>query len=158
MGQGFGINSINDFNRVFEQNLKNIDNGFAGANTSDFENILKDKTQEMTFQNNQIYRTGIEINAGLAEFPNLEMRTLHASSEVQNTLNNFAKGFSDSLNGINQKQKEAERAVETLASGGDISVHEVMIASEKASISMQMGLQLRNKILAAYNELYNVKM
>ena len=49
-------------------------------------------------------------------------------------------------------EKEAETAFETFASGGDISVHEVMIASQKSGLAMQMAIQLRNQMLNAYNE------
>ena len=113
----------------------------------------------------QPLKSGIEINAGYVNIPNLDMglnveqaTKVEAKSEVQKALNHFGESFSDGVKDINAKQMDAEHAVETLASGGDISVHEVMIAAEKANLSMQMGLQLRNKILAAYNELYNVKI
>ncbi len=45
-----------------------------------------------------------------------------------------------------------------MAMGEDVSVHDVMIASEKASLSMGMALQLRNKILSAYTEINNVRV
>ena len=163
LGNNFiGQNSITNFNKVFDQQLQNIDKGFEQASMPDFENILNQKNIEVQMNMNQPLRTGIEINAGAANIPNLDMSLTHTQvepkSEVQKTLNHFGESFSDGIKNINQKQVEAEQAVETLASGGDISVHEVMIAAEKANLSMQMGLQLRNKILTAYNELYNVRI
>ena len=70
-------------------------------------------------------------------------------------------GFYDSLhkaigNGIeqvNDLQRNAERAQEYFASGGDIDVHSVMIASQKAYLGMEMASQLRNKIINAYREI-----
>ena len=157
-----GQNSITDFNKVFAQQLQNIDKGFEQVSVSDFENILNQKNQEVQMNMSQPLRAGIEINAGNVNIPNLDMTAAQSSvqpkSEVQKTLNHFGESFTDGIKNINQKQVEAENAVEALASGEDISVHEVMIAAEKANLSMQMGLQLRNKIITAYNELYNVKI
>ena len=52
----------------------------------------------------------------------------------------------------------AYEAAETFAAGGDISVHDVMIASQKANLTMQMALQMRNRLVTAYNELRNISM
>lgn len=160
-----GQNSIANFNRVFEQQLQNVDKGFEQVMSPDFENILAQKTLEVQSQSMQPLKSGIEINAGAVDIPNLDMslsvtegQKVQPKTDVEKALSHFGESFSDGIRGINQKQTEAEHAVETLAAGGDISVHEVMIAAEKANLSMQMGLQLRNKILAAYNELYNISI
>ncbi len=170
MVQGLGNsfanqNSIANFNKVFDQYLQNIDQSFEQSAVNNFEDILEQKNQEVQLHMSQPLKSGIEINAGYVNIPNLDMglnveqaTKVEAKSEVQKALNHFGESFSDGVKDINAKQMDAEHAVETLASGGDISVHEVMIAAEKANLSMQMGLQLRNKILAAYNELYNVKI
>ena len=52
------------------------------------------------------------------------------------------------------KQKiEADRMREDIAMGGPTSIHEAMIAAEKAELSMQMAIQIRNRILNAYSEI-----
>lgn len=163
LGNNFiGQNSITNFNKVFDKQLQNIDKSFEQTSMLDFENILNQKNLEAQMSMSNPLRTGIEINAGAVNIPNLDMSLTQApvqpKSEVAKTLSHFGESFSDGLKSINNKQLEAEHAVETLASGGDISIHEVMIAAEKANLSMQMGLQLRNKIITAYNELYNVKI
>ena len=161
LGNNFSAqNSIANFNKLFSQHLQQVDNNFAQIQMPDFDNLLNQKTQEM--MSTPPLRTGIEINAGYANIPNLDLSMQEASivsqSSIENALDGFGKSFANGIKSINQQELAAEHAVETLASGGDISVHEVMIASEKANLSMQMGLQLRNKILAAYNELYNVRI
>ena len=59
---------------------------------------------------------------------------------------------------LNTVQKQAETDFETFASGGDISVHDVMISAQKSSLSMQMAIQLRNRVLNAYNELKSISI
>ena len=61
-----------------------------------------------------------------------------------------------SLSELNATQKQAEQDIETFASGGDISIHDVMISSRKSSLAMQMAIQLRNQVINAYNELRNM--
>lgn len=70
--------------------------------------------------------------------------------------NDFQSALSNSMNELNTTQRDAENAIETFATGGDIDVHSVMIASQKASLSMSMALQLRNKALQAYQEIYKM--
>ncbi len=65
---------------------------------------------------------------------------------------------SSSLNAVNNKRLLADAAQEEFAMGGDVSVHDLMIAQEKASLSMQMALQTRNKIIAAYNDIKNMAL
>ena len=48
--------------------------------------------------------------------------------------------------------------METFAAGGDISVHEVMIATQKSTLAMQMAIQLRNQMINAYTEFKNLRV
>ena len=61
--------------------------------------------------------------------------------------------ISSSLNAVNDIKLEANRMQEDIAMGGSTSIHDAMIAAEKASLSMQMAVQVRNRILSAYTEL-----
>ncbi len=64
--------------------------------------------------------------------------------------------FSESLNAVNNARLEADRMQEDLAMGGPTNIHDAMIAAEKASLSMQMAVQVRNRILSAYTEISNM--
>ena len=66
--------------------------------------------------------------------------------------------FSEGIKNLSNVEKDAEHAFETFASGGDISVHDVMIASQKSNLAMQMAIQLRNQMLNAYNEFKNMSV
>lgn len=45
---------------------------------------------------------------------------------------------------------------EAFARGEDVSVHDMMIASEKATLSLQMAMQIRNKMISAYTDIKNM--
>ena len=72
-------------------------------------------------------------------------------------LGNFASkmgnAFTDSLNAVNNLKLEANRMQEDIAMGGSTNIHDAMIAAEKAELSMQMAVQVRNRIVAAYTEI-----
>ena len=87
-----------------------------------------------------------------------EISKKKSNSPVESFADSVGKAFSNGLNDVNASQNAAYEAAETFASGGDISVHEVMIASQKANLTMQMALQLRNRLVNAYNEINNVRV
>ncbi len=73
-----------------------------------------------------------------------------------------AAGFKESLTQtvreIDGLQKEANQAIETMAAGEPKDVHEVMIAMEKAGISLRLMVQVRNKIMTAYEEIMRLQL
>ena len=70
----------------------------------------------------------------------------------------MGNAFANGLNSVDDARKASEKAEEIFAMGGDISVHEVMIAAEKASLSTQMAIQIRNRILNTYTELSQMQL
>ena len=70
----------------------------------------------------------------------------------------MGKSFVSGLNSVDAHRKAADEAKEIFATGGDISVHEVMIAAQKASLSTQMAIQIRNRILNTYTELSQMQL
>jgi flagellar hook-basal body complex protein FliE len=71
-------------------------------------------------------------------------------------------GFSDSLKDaiakVNTVQLEANQAVEQLMTGQSQNVHQTMIALQKADVSFQLMMQVRNKIAAAYEEIQRMQI
>ncbi len=72
------------------------------------------------------------------------------------------KSFADTLNGfvsnVNNLQNSANDAIDKMASGQTADVHEVMVAMEKAKVSFDMLLQIRNKMLDAYKQRMQMQM
>lgn len=65
----------------------------------------------------------------------------------------FASILSDAVQGVNQSNDNAATQVSNLlqGQGGDIS--NVMVAVEKADVSFQLMMQVRNKIVSAYQDI-----
>jgi flagellar hook-basal body complex protein FliE len=64
----------------------------------------------------------------------------------------FGEMLKSSINEVDRLHKEADKAVQDLAAGKGKGIHETMIALEKAEISFQLMMQVRNKIIAAYEQ------
>jgi len=80
------------------------------------------------------------------------------NTDMDNFMSKMGGAFSDGLNSVNNDAVYADKTQEILASGGDISAHEVMIAAEKSNLSLQMALQIRNKLVNAYSEINNMQV
>lgn len=57
------------------------------------------------------------------------------------------------VNEVNAKQVAAGDKVTGLLSGQNVPLHQAMIAMEEASVSFQLMLEVRNKLLEGYQEL-----
>ena len=68
-----------------------------------------------------------------------------------------ASPFSDyvkrSLADVNQKMVESDQAIDDLVTGRNQDIHNTMIAMKKAEISFELVLQIRNKLISAYDEI-----
>jgi flagellar hook-basal body complex protein FliE len=66
--------------------------------------------------------------------------------------------LNEQLNKLNDKQVEADNYINDLISGKDVDLHQVMIATEEARLSLELAVQIRNKIVEAYKELNNMQL
>jgi flagellar hook-basal body complex protein FliE len=73
-------------------------------------------------------------------------------------LDSFGQILGDAITSLNQKDANANNAIVRLAAGEDIELHQVMMAMQEADISMQMALQVRNKIVDAYQEVMRMQV
>lgn len=64
----------------------------------------------------------------------------------------------NSIQEVNSAQKTADAAVEKLATGGEVSPAEVLTAVQKADVAFRMMMQIRNKIVQAYEDVQNVRV
>lgn len=119
-----------------------------------FETIL-DRQKDSVRQKNTAEKA---INNFNGDFENVLSSAEIKQDSAANFLNSFGSAIGGGVKSADQSVKTFERAQEAMAMGENISVHDVMIAAEKANLSMQMTMQLRNKIITAYNEINNVKV
>jgi flagellar hook-basal body complex protein FliE len=74
-----------------------------------------------------------------------------SSGSFENLLGSF-------VGDVNQKQAAASDSVNSLLSGKSSSLHQTMISMEEASISFQLMVEVRNKLLDSYQELMKMQV
>jgi len=128
--QEYNINAINDYNKYLK-----------GQASFEFE------TDPSEFQK------ALEVAAKSAP-----LKDKTDPTGMGSFMANIGQSFGGGLNSVNKMRLEADRMQEDLAMGGPTSIHDAMIAAEKAELSMQMAVQVRNRILNAYTELTQMAM
>jgi flagellar hook-basal body complex protein FliE len=70
----------------------------------------------------------------------------------------FATVLKDALQEVDQLQRKADAAITSFASGDKASLHDTMIAMEQADVSFRLMVQVRNKIVEAYQEIMRIQV
>ncbi len=70
----------------------------------------------------------------------------------------FGEVLEGALGKVNQLQNDAEQASVNLAAGKIQDVSEVVIATEKATVALQLTMQVRNKVVDAYQEIMRMQV
>lgn len=71
----------------------------------------------------------------------------------------FADMLKSSLDSVNQTQQQAQQMGQSFATGNDkVSLSDTMIAMQKANLSFQEAIQVRNKVVAAYTTIMNMQV
>ncbi len=71
----------------------------------------------------------------------------------------FSEVLKSSINQVNQAQVKAEELGKSFAMGDDkVSLSDVMVAGQKANISLQATIQVRNRLVSAYQDIMNMQV
>ena len=82
-----------------------------------------------------------------------------AKKTIQETAKtSFGDVLKDSIKKVGELDKEASQEVEKLVKMESGDIHNTMIAIEKADLSFQMMMQIRNKIISAYEEIMRIQV
>lgn len=76
-------------------------------------------------------------------------------AEAQKQFGQFLK---EALHGVNEAQNNADRLTNQLIHGEPVHLHDVMIAAQKASITLNLALEVRNKVVEAYQEVMRMQI
>lgn len=77
------------------------------------------------------------------------------SADAQQT---FANSLKDAISKVNDQQIQSDTMTEKLINGGNVDLHEVMITSQKASITLNATMEVRNKVIEAYQEIMRMSV
>ena len=153
MSNDFQINTLIETNR-FNNTLLEFNKAFKASNTNSVNNVSDGTNFDEIF--NAMMKEPLQ---GSIQYGTLDLKTNKPNfSNIKNTADTIGSGIKNSLAEVSEINKKADTDLETFASGGDISIHDVMISAQKSNLAMGMAIQLRNQMLNAYNEFKNMSM
>jgi flagellar hook-basal body complex protein FliE len=96
-------------------------------------------------------------------FNSIELTNLNKSTSISPKTHfankNFVSELKTALDHISQIQIQANNEAKAFEMGdANISLNEVMVNMQKSSVSLQFGIQVRNKLVAAYQEIMNMNV
>ncbi len=84
---------------------------------------------------------------------------------INNNVNNVEKDsgtfgsiLKEKLDHVNDLQLKAEDMTQKFIQGDDVELHDMMITTEESKLSLQMAVQVRNKLVEAYQELSRMQL
>lgn len=86
---------------------------------------------------------------------NIGMQSLEKNIDEKKS---FSDVISNAINNVNEKQINADNSIESLIKGDDITMHEVMLSMQESQLSMQLLIEVRNKIVEAYQEINKIQL
>lgn len=84
--------------------------------------------------------------------------SLSSATDATKGGDSFKNLFLEAIDHVNTMQKDADKAVEQLATGGDVNPAEVLTMIQKSDLSFRMMLQIRNKLMQAYQEVKQIQI
>jgi flagellar hook-basal body complex protein FliE len=78
---------------------------------------------------------------------------MDAKAAVGNKGDDFANTLMDVLKEVNETQQQSAGMQQAFMAGQPVEYHDLMIAMEKASTTLQLTMQVRNQLLSAYQEI-----
>ena len=73
-------------------------------------------------------------------------------------LESFGDALFDAVRAVNQVQTEADARAVGVATGEPVELHDVMLAQERAALGLELAVQVRNKLVEAYQEVMRMQI
>ena len=100
------------------------------------------------------------INAVSFMTPTQSVGELNTTNKVTsaNAQQQFADALKEAIANVNEQQNTSDMMTQKLISGGDVDLYEVMVAAQKASITLNTTIEIRNKAVEAYQEIMRMSV
>src|SRR5580692_9043224 len=70
----------------------------------------------------------------------------------------FASALEGAIQSVEQPGQQADKAIQSFLSGDGAELHNVALSVQRASLAFDLGLQVRNKIVSAYQEVMRMQV
>lgn len=89
---------------------------------------------------------------------NLEATKVSSPVTSYEAQQNFAATLKNAIASVNNDQIQSDSLTNKLINGEDVQLHEVMIGAQKASVTLNTTMEIRNKAVEAYQEMMRMQI
>jgi flagellar hook-basal body complex protein FliE len=79
-------------------------------------------------------------------------------SDETGAASSFMGSLKEAISHINDAQSGASQAVDALVTGQTTNIHQAMVALQQADVSFQLMMQVRNKLVSAYEDIQRMQI
>ncbi|MCL6453488.1 MAG: flagellar hook-basal body complex protein FliE [Alicyclobacillus sp.] len=83
---------------------------------------------------------------------------LNRSSGSGSAGGSFAQWLGDAFNQANQLSSQADQMAASFAAGGPVSVDQLMVAEQQATLAVDLVVQVRDRAVSAYQSIMNMQV
>ena len=98
------------------------------------------------------------LNSAISALTPDYQKNHNSSPETSNNRTDFISYLNNVFQEVDDLQKGAADSAKKLVLGGEDYLHNTMIAYEKANLALQLTIEIRNKIVEAYQEIMRMQM
>jgi flagellar hook-basal body complex protein FliE len=100
------------------------------------------------------------INSFPASLPlsSTNQGTIGSANSSSSGADGFGSLVKDAVNSIDKTEKSAEQQIAKAVTGESPDLHQTIIALQSADLKFQLGLQVRNKLIGAYDEIMRMQV
>ncbi|MFO7819976.1 MAG: flagellar hook-basal body complex protein FliE [Halanaerobacter sp.] len=96
--------------------------------------------------------------SGLSNKGITQMTDKIKETDNSNKQDSFSSYLKKSISDVNQLQHQSNQASKDLALGKEDNVHEVMVAAQKAKLSVDLTTKVSNKVVGAYEKIMRMQV
>jgi len=134
----------------------------ATGNTQSMDSLLKDLSSEkvQSASEDEMSRllSGTTSSTDAASSGRSIFAEVSSGTSTATGQDSFVSTLNGFINDVNDKGLAAEQANEDILTGKSDNIHQAMISMQEASISFDLLVQVRNKLVDAYKELSNISV
>lgn len=99
----------------------------------------------------------IELNS-IRPFQEVKLSPERSEMGSRPSGESFADMLTRAVGNVDQTMKESDQNVQDFIAGKTDNVHDVMISMQRAQLSFQMMVEMRNKAIEAYHEISRMQI
>lgn len=82
----------------------------------------------------------------------------HFDIQIDENQDSFSDLLTKAINGVDETMKVSETKIQDYVAGKTDNVHDVMISMQRAQLSFQLLVEVRNKAIETYNEISRMQI